>query len=81
MNNNTDLERLLELFQKKPTLTVRQISAWLKLNSPRKCISELRRKGYPIKDRWMHEVDAYGTPRKYKEYWLEGGEFERANVL
>lgn len=81
MNNLTDLERLLELFQNTPTLTVRQISYKLKLNSPRKCISDLRKKGYPIKDRWLHEIDAYGTPRKYKEYWLPKGEFENANVF
>lgn len=37
----------------------------------RKRISELRRLGHPIADRWVDSVSRYGHPCRYKEYYLK----------
>lgn len=71
MNKHTQMKRLLELFRTTPTLTVQSIIDRLKLNSPRKIISDLREKGVPIKDRYIEEVDIYGQVHRFKEYWVE----------
>lgn len=78
-NEKSQEEMLLELMQKTPVVTVQYIMHKLSVNSPRKLISALKRKGYPIKDKWIAHIDAYGNMTRYKEYWLE--ENERANVL
>ena len=75
-DTNTDMKRLLKLFRKTPTLSVQFIIDNLKLNSPRKIISDLRAKGVPIKDRWVNHIDPYGKPKHYKEYWVEPAWFE-----
>jgi len=37
----------------------------------RKRISELRREGYDIKDRWRKERNRYGHVTNFKEYYME----------
>ena len=67
----TQLAKLIDLFRTKPTITVRDIDDILKANSPRKLISTLRDKGFPIKDRWIeHEYPDRHTVR-FKEYWVD----------
>lgn len=75
-DTNTEMKRLLKLFRKTPVLSVQLIIDILKLNSPRKIISDLRAKGVPIKDRWVEHIDPYGKPKHYKEYWIEPSWFE-----
>lgn len=75
-DKNTEMKRLLKLFRKTPVLSVQLIIDILKLNSPRKIISDLRAKGVPIKDRWVEHIDPYGKPKHYKEYWIEPSWFE-----
>lgn len=75
-NKKTQAKRLLKLFQATPTLTVQFIIENLKLNSPRKVISDLREKGVPVKDRWIDHVDPYGQTIRYKEYWVEPAWFK-----
>lgn len=76
MDKNTQMKRLLKLFQTTPTLTVQFIIENLKLNSPRKVISDLREKGVPIKDRWIEHINPYGQTIRFKEYWVERSWFE-----
>ena len=77
MNNKKSQEkRLLKLFQTTPTLTVQFIIENLKLNSPRKVISDLREKGVPIKDRYISHIDPYGQTIRFKEYWVEPAWFK-----
>lgn len=76
---DTQTKRLYELFKLTPTLTVQYIQHKMAINSPRKLISDLRRNGVKIHDRWITHMDAYGNTTRYKEYWLE--ENEHANVL
>ena len=83
-DKNTQMKKLLKLFQKTPVLSVQYIVDVLKLNSPRKVISDLRMKGVPIKDRYVESVNADGQWIRYKEYWVEPSWFEdesHANLL
>ena len=75
-DKNTQMKRLLKLFKNNPTLTVQFIIENLKLNSPRKVISELREKGVPIKDRWHSNIIGKEHLPHYKEYWIEPSWFE-----
>lgn len=75
-DKNTQMKRLLKLFKSNPTLTVQFIIENLKLNSPRKIISDLREKGVPIKDRYISHINAYGQTIHFKEYWIEPAWFE-----
>ena len=75
-DKNTEMKRLLKLFRNTPTLSVQFIIENLKLNSPRKIISDLRAKGVPIKDRWVDHINPYGQTIRYKEYWVEPSWFE-----
>lgn len=70
----TDLAKLLELFRSVPVLSVQYINHKLALNSPRKVISDLRKKGYDIKDRWAEHIRPDGSTVRYKEYWLVPGD-------
>lgn len=67
----TQPAKLLELFRTKPTLSVRDINDILKANSPRKLISKLRDKGYPIKDRWVEHEYPDRHRVRFKEYWID----------
>ena len=75
-DKNTQMRKLLKLFQKTPVLSVQYIVEVLKLNSPRKVISDLRNKGVPIKDRYVERVNADGQWIRYKEYWVEKSYWE-----
>lgn len=71
MNYDFQTTKLLNLFKEVPTLTVQFIVEDLKLNSPRKVISDLRDRGVPIKDRWVEHVYPDGHAVRFKEYWVE----------
>lgn len=75
-DKNTQMKRLLKLFRTTPTLTVQSINEKLPLNSPRKIISDLRKKGFPIKDRYIEEVNSDGVWVRFKEYWIEPSYWE-----
>lgn len=76
MDKYTQMSRLLELFRTTPTLTVQSIFAKLKINSPRKVISDLREKGVPVKDRYIEEIDRFNQVHRFKEYWVEKSYWE-----
>ena len=76
MNKHTQNKKLLKLFKNRPVLSVQYIVEVLKMNSPRKVISDLRMKGVPIKDRYVERVNADGVWIRYKEYWVEPSWFE-----
>ena len=70
MDKITQMQKLLELFKTTPELSVQYINAKLPINSPRKRISDLRAKGYPIRDRWEEHINPDKTVTRYKVYWL-----------
>ena len=80
MNKPTHEDVILELFRKYPTISVQLIQHKAAINSPRKVISTLRKKGYKIHDRYISHLDAYGTVVRYKEYWLEENEHVNAEA-
>ena len=80
MNKPSQYDVVLDLLQHVPTITVQYIQHKAAINSPRKVISDLRKKGYPIKDRVISHMDAYGGVVRYKEYWLEQNEHVDAEV-
>lgn len=81
MDKYTQMSRLLELFRTTPTLTVQSIFERLKINSPRKVISDLREKGVPVKDRYIEEIDRFNQVHRFKEYWIEKEWWDHDNVL
>lgn len=58
-------QRVLERFQAGEKLTVRKIFNEMKINSPTKVISDLRAKGYNIKDYEVQTEHSF-----YKVYYL-----------
>lgn len=61
---------LAHLGQGKPLTPVQayEVAGTTKLSTR---IGELRRQGYPIKDRWVHIKNRYGHNAKFKEYYME----------
>ena len=59
--------KILDYIKQHGSITARQAFDICKCNSPRKRISELREKGYPIEDRWRQDDE---TGRRWKEYYL-----------
>ena len=80
MNKTTQWDVVLDLLRNTPVITVQYIQHKAAINSPRKVISDLRKKGYPIKDRTLYHLNAYGTVVRYKEYWLPQNEHVDAEV-
>mgnify|MGYP003301691016 FL=1 len=78
--SKTQEQVILDLLRNTPVITVQYIQHKAAINSPRKVISDLRRKGYKIHDRMISHLDAYGTVKRYKEYWLEENEHVNAEV-
>ena len=81
IDKNTQMKKLLRLFKDTPVLSVQFIIENLKVNSPRKRISDLREKGVPIKDRWVEHTYPDGHTVRYKEYWIEREYWEHDNLL
>lgn len=57
--------KILDYIKRHGCITAREAFG-LGCNSPRKRISELREKGYPIRDRWRQNEDGI----RWKEYYL-----------
>lgn len=58
-------KKILELFGKRKAASVRDIFVVCGCNSPTKVISDLRREGYRIEDRWVTK-----NGKRWKEYYL-----------
>lgn len=67
-DNFQDRIKVLEYMREHGSITVREAEEHLKINSPTKTISRMRKIGYPIKDRWEQNPK---TGKKYKTYYLE----------
>jgi hypothetical protein len=52
------------------TLTKKNAAQLFGAEDYRKRISELRRAGYDIRDRWITGMNRYGHKERYKEYYL-----------
>lgn len=80
MNKPTQEQILLDIFRNSQIVTVQLIQHKAWINSPRKVISDLRKKGYKIHSRRVTHLDQYGTVVHYNEYWLEENEHVNAEV-
>ena len=58
-------KKMIICLKKRKVMTIRDIFIMCNCNSPTKLISDLRRDGYQIEDRWR-EKDG----RRWKEYYL-----------
>ena len=70
MDAATQCGKILEYCAEHGSITAREAFIHLGINSPRKAISELRRKGYKVKDVKMYNNGK--TP--YKRYYISKGE-------
>lgn len=61
-------KKMIICLKKRKVMTIRDIFIMCNCNSPTKLISDLRRDGYQIEDRWR-EKDG----RRWKEYYLREG--------
>jgi len=59
-------KKILDYIERHGSITAREAFDRCGCNSPRKRISELREKGYPICDRWRQNEEG----KRYKEYYL-----------
>lgn len=63
---------ILALLQEGRVLTKDSAKKLTGAEDYRKRISELRREGYPIADRWQTGTSRYGHACRFKEYYMEG---------
>ena len=70
MDTATQCGKILEYCADHGSITAREAFIHLNINSPRKAISELKRKGYEVK---VEKMDNNGkTP--YNKYYISKGE-------
>ena len=62
-------KKVLECLLRHQHLSVREIFELCQCNSPTKVISELRREGYLIDDRWITR-----DGKRWKDYYIKEGE-------
>lgn len=72
----TQHQRILAILTRGETLTVRQMFENLHINCPTIRISELRRAGYGIGDKWIKTEHT-----RYKVYFLPQSEIQRIAAL
>lgn len=64
----TQQKEILAYLEKNGSATVRDLFL-LNINDPRKRISELRKKGYGIPDKWETRLNSQGQKKRYKRYY------------
>ena len=70
MDATTQCGKILEYCADHGSITAREAFINLNINSPRKAISELKRKGYEVK-----AVEQYNNGKKpYHRYYISNGE-------
>lgn len=71
MNNATQCGKILAYCAEHGSITVREALA-LDINSPRKCISDMRNSGlYEVTDVWETRTNRSGNTVRYKRYFIK----------
>lgn len=65
-------ERVIYALGGKDGLTVNECTKFIGTTELRKCVSELKRKGYKIIDKWESGFNRHGIPSRWKRYKLIG---------
>lgn len=63
--------RIIAYIEKYGSITVKEAQENLGIGGPRKRISELREKGYPISDEWENGKNRFGEHCRYKRYYMK----------
>ena len=64
----SDEIRVLEYISEHGSITVRQAEDYLRINSPTKVLSNIRKNGrFTVMSRWQTNPN---TQTRYKEYWI-----------
>lgn len=62
--------KILQYCAEHGSITVREASDVLRMNSASKRISELRQAGYDIQDEWEININSSGEKTRYKRYFI-----------
>ena len=63
--------RIIAYIEKYGSITVKEAQENLGIGDPRKRISELREKCYPISDEWENGKNRFGEHCRYKRYYMK----------
>lgn len=74
MNPATQKGKILEYCAEHGSITIREASVLLNMNSPSKRISELRHSGYDVQSVWEERVNTDGEKIRYLRYFIREGE-------
>lgn len=69
---STQAAKILAFCKEHGSITVRD-ALFLDINSPRKCISDMRKRGYDVTDIEETRVNASGETVRYKRYFIKEG--------
>lgn len=69
----TQQAKILEYCKTHGSITVREATVELEINSPRKRISELRRAGFAVDTVTEYRTNDYGVEVRYNRYFIKEG--------
>lgn len=70
MNKANQRMRIFEYCREHGSITIREASDILQMNSPTKRISELRELGYEVQTEWEERINSHGEKKRYKRYFI-----------
>lgn len=70
MDKATQRRKILGYCAEYGSITNRDAYLDLNINSPTKRISELRRDGYGVTERWEEHINTSGEKTRYKRYFI-----------
>lgn len=72
MSDSTQWGEILAYCEEHGSITVREATVYLEINSPRKCISEMRNSGlYDVLDVWETRTNRSDKTVRYKRYFIK----------
>jgi len=66
----TQKEMVLAWLQEDKSITSYDSFAEFGFLDLQSIVMHLRRDGHDVRDKWIHKLNRYGHPVKFKEYWL-----------
>lgn len=70
MEKKTQVELVKDYIIKRGSITTWEAFENLWILDLQSSIKKLRRKGIDIKDKWIYKVNRFGTPIRFKKYFL-----------
>lgn len=64
----TQCKQIIDYINRYGSITVREASDHLDINSPTKRLSEIQRNGYTIKKTWEERINLLGEKKRYIRY-------------